>query len=88
MTFYVYFYNDEEYHDGKVIVEGKTKLAEMLTDKDNMQKHIVVTDTGDELIMELDHFQPVGFGYGATEEEIMDIIDEMKRVYDIRNNAA
>lgn len=81
MIFYVYVYNEAGFHNGKIVMNGKEELAKFLTTRENMQKHIVVTDTGDELVMELDNFQPVGFGYGATEEEIMEIIDEMKKVF-------
>lgn len=87
MRFYTYEYNEEGYHNGKKLIEGKHELAMYLTSEENMRKHIVVTDEGDELVMELDHFKPVGFGYGATEEEIIEIIDEMKRCLDERVGA-
>jgi len=73
----LYVYDENGYHNGRQYIKSEDELVEKLTSNDMLLAHYIVTDSFDELIMEVENGESVGFGYGASEEDIKSLIEKM-----------
>lgn len=76
-TYFVYIYDENGYHNGKIEAKGITALAELIAPKVTEGTKVVITDLFDNLIMEFDKQNLVGCGYGADDDECEEIISAM-----------